>query len=467
MVHFVDTEVKTTAFEEHIEKNTNEQLYLDLKHKIKESGVEFIYYVLITISGRVVTKAVPAKHLLRNLEKGIQLHRSAISDLQTTRDGIYIGGGVQSPEITAVPEPDTFQVLPWDRSMGLFFCTIYESPYLPDVGGNIFYADIRARLRQVHKEFKNRTGYVLKSGCEPEMSWIGKDIEVKTRPGSSPAYHMGSFEIMRPIYKTVMRYAEAMGFDMIESDYEDPTQLEMNWMFDNCEMTADRLLLYRMICRQVASENGVIASFMPKPYTNSMGNGCHHNLSLWDENGTNALEEPGRKDIHLTDVGAYALGGLLKHSPAATAIMASTVNSYKRYWDVGLFAPSVLNWGFDNRSCTVRISGIGRLEYKIPDASVNPYLSHTMILKSMEDGILNQIDPGQPDDGDSLGKTDKQYLPRTLGEALELFAESDIAYEALPNGLAELYLELKNDEWARACSAVTDWEFDMYLDYLP
>lgn len=467
MVHLVDAVVDTTALDMHIEKNTNEQLYLDLKHKIKESGVEFIYYVLITISGRVVTKAVPAKHLLRNLEKGIQLHRSAISDLQTTTDGIYIGGGVQSPEITAVPDPETFQILPWDRSMGLFFCSVYEPAYLPEVGGSVFYADIRARLKQVHQEFKDRTGYILKSGCEPEMSWIGKDIEVKTRPGSSPAYHMGSFEIMRPIYKSVMRYAEEMGFDMIESDYEDPTQLEMNWMFDNCEKTADRLLLYRMICRQVASEHGVIASFMPKPYTDSMGNGCHHNLSLWDENGANVLEEPGRRDIHLTDTGLYALGGLLKHSPASTAIMASTVNSYKRYWDVGLFAPSVLNWGFDNRSCTVRISGIGRLEYKVPDASVNPYLSHTMILKSMEDGLLNEIDPGQPDEGDSLGETDKQHLPRTLGEALELFSKSEIAYEAFPNGLAELYLELKNDEWARACSAVTDWEFDMYLDYLP
>lgn len=467
MVQLAENTQVLSSLDLHRERNTNEQLYLDLKHKIEESGVEFIYYALVTLTGRVVTKAVPAHHLMRNLEKGIQLHRSAISDLQTTRDGIYIGGGVQSPEITAIPDPETFHVLPWDRSMGFFFCTVYEPEYLPEIGGSLFYADVRARLKQAHAEFQRNTGYTLKSGCEPEMSWIGKDIEVKTRPGSSPAYHLGSFEIMRPIYKSVMTYAAQMGFDMIESDYEDPSQLEMNWMFDNCEHTADRLIIYRLICRQVAIEQNVIASFMPKPYTNSMGNGCHHNLSLWDKQGRNVFEEPGRRDIHITEKARHALGGLLKYSPEMTAVMASTVNSYKRYWDVGLFAPSVLNWGFDNRSCTVRISGIGRMEYKIPDASVNPYLSHTMILKAMEYGLSRQIDPGEPDEGDSLGETDKQFLPRTLGDALKLFEQSEIAYEALPNGLAELYLSLKHDEWARACSSVTDWEFNMYLDYLP
>lgn len=456
----------TTAMDRHKERNTNESVYQDLLRKIKESGVEFIYYAMITLSGRVVTKAVPAKHLLRNLEKGVQLHRTALSDLQAGRNGVLLGGGIQSPEITAIPDVDSFKVLPWDRNMGMFFCTIYEPEYRPEIGGSLFYADVRSRLQHAHREFEQKTGLVLKSGCEPEMSWIGDQIEVKARPGASPAYHFGSFEVMRSIYKQVMRYAEELGFDMIESDYEDPTQLEMNWMFDRCELTADRLLLYRLLCKQVAREHNVIASFMPKPYTSSMGNGCHHNLSLWRGN-ENILMEAGRRDIHLTDAGRHMVGGLLKHSAGAMPILASTVNSYKRYWDVGLFAPSVLNWGMDNRSCTIRLSGNGRLEYKIPDASVNPYLSHTVILKAIEDGLQNRIDPGEADVDDCINPGDKILLPATLGDAIREFESNSIVQSALPNGLSDLYLALKKEEWARACSAVTNWEFDMYLEYLP
>ena len=117
------------------------------------------------------------------------------------------------------------------------------------------------------------------------MSWLGEDVEVWSQPNVSPAYHVGALETMRPIVKRVIAYAQAMGLDMIEGDYEDTGQLELNFQFDRCERTCDRLVTYRQICAQVAREFGVIASFMPKP-RRPMANGCHHNLSLWrgDEN---------------------------------------------------------------------------------------------------------------------------------------------------------------------------------------
>ncbi|AUZ05657.2 MULTISPECIES: glutamine synthetase family protein [Vitreoscilla] len=456
----------TTALDVHKHLNTQSQKTEDILKKVKDSGVDYIYYQVVALSGRVVAKAVPAKQLMRNLEKGIQFHRTAMSDLQATRAGVLLGGGVQASELIALPDIDTFNVLPWDKQMGSFFCTAYEPEHVPEIGGQILGTDARANLRHVHQQFKNKHGLTLKTGCEPEMSWIGDDIKVHVRPGASPAYHMGSFEIMRPIYKKVMEYASAMGLDMIEGDYEDPTQLELNWMFDDCELTADRLITYRLICRQVAREHGVIASFMPKPYTSSMGNGCHHNFSLWDAHGDNVLMEKGRRELHLTDVGHHALGGVLNHASGAMMVMASTVNSYKRFWDTGLFAPSIVNWGMDNKSCTVRLSANGRLEYKTPDSSVNPYLSHALMLAAMDDGIVHKMDPGMPSSRDSYAESGR-VLPLTLGDAIKEFENDSVMFGALPAEMANLYRDLKADEWARACSAVTDWEYNMYLEYLP
>lgn len=454
-----------TNLDAHRHHNTQSQNTEDVLKKVKDSGVDYIYYQVVTLSGRVIAKAVPAKHITRNLEKGIQFHRTAMSDLQADRAGNLLGGGAQAAEFTAIPDIDTFNVLPWDKQMGSFLCTAYEPDHIADIGGSILGTDSRAHLRQTHLAFQNRTGLTLKTGCEPEMSWIGDDIKVQVRAGASPAYHMGSFEIMRPIYKKVMEYATAMGLDMIEGDYEDPTQLELNWMFDSCEKTADRLIIYRLICRQVAKEHGVIASFMPKPYTSSMGNGCHHNFSLWAGNN-NVLMEENRRELHITDIGKHALGGLLQHASGSMMVMASTVNSYKRFWDTGLFAPSIVNWGMDNKSCTVRLSGNGRLEFKVPDSSVNPYLSHSLILAAIEDGINNKIDPGAPCSKDSYAENGKT-LPLTLGDAIKEFQNDAVMYNALPSQMADLYTRLKADEWARACSAVTDWEYNMYLEYLP
>lgn len=456
-----------TALDLHRELNTSSSAAADLAAKIRESGVEYIYYQVVTLSGRVLAKVVPAKHLLRNLEKGVQFHRTALTDLQTTRSGVLLGGGAQAAEFTAIPDIASFNVLPWDRSIGAFFCRLYEPDHRPEVGGKPLATDARGNLYRAHDEFTRETGLRLKSGCEPEMSWLGEKLEVQVRTGASPAYHLGNLELMRPIFKKVMEYSIAMGLDMIEGDYEDPGQLELNWMFDSCELTADRLLTYRMICRQVAREFGVIASFMPKPSTGSMGNGCHHNVSLW-RGEQNVFAEAGRRELHLTDIGRHALGGMLHHAPASMMVMASTVNSYKRFWDTGLFAPTRINWGMDNKTCTVRLSANGRLEYKLPDASVNPYLSHALLLAAMRDGLQNRIDPGPSESKDSYaGGGAAARLPLTLGEAVNAFDQSEVMRAALPEEMSQLYRDLKADEWARACGAVTDWERKMYLEYLP
>ena len=456
-----------TPLDEHREQNTSQEAVEELTREVESSGVEYIYYQGVTVTGRVIGKVVPAKHLSRNLQKGVNLHRTAISDLMGNRDGELFGGGVHAAEFTAMPDMDTFQVLPWDTSVARFLCRIYEPDHLPEVGGQPLATDSRGNLFRVHAQFEEKTGLRLKSGCEPEMSWAGPGTDVTFAAGSSPAYHIENLELMRPVYQKVISYAQAMGLDMIEADYEDPGQVEMNWMFDDADLTADRLVTYRMICKQVARELGLEASFMPKPSTGQMGNGCHHNLSLWDGD-VNVLED-GRQELHLTDTGLHALGGILTHAAGSMLIMGPTVNSYKRYWDAGQFAPSQINWGMDNKTCTVRLSANGRLEYKLPDASVNPYLSHAALITAIQDGLDNKIDPGAPTVGSSYGGVSENFepLPLTLSEAVNAFAQDEVVRSSMPDTLADLLLDMKRDEWARFCAAVTDWEFERYWAAIP
>jgi glutamine synthetase len=457
-----------TPLDQHRDANADAARVQEIAAAIETSGVEFVYYQGVTITGRVIGKVVPAKHLRRNLERGVNLHRTAISDLQSDRAGNLLGGGVHAFEFTAMPDLDTFAVLPWDTSVARFFTRIYEPDHLPGVGGRRLATDSRGVLRRVHTEFTERTGLVMRSGTEPEMTWKGPGTQVRFAPGSSPAYHVENLEIMRPVYQRVVRYAQALGLDMIEGDYEDPGQLELNWMFDVAELTADRLVTYRQVCRQVARELGLVASFMPKPATGMMGNGCHHNVSFW-RGEVNVLAEPGRTDLHVTDEGRHILGGILSHAAGTMLVNGSTVNSYKRYWDAGQFAPSQINWGMDNKTCTVRLSANGRFEYKLPDASVNPYLSHAALVAAAEDGLANSLDPGPAQVGSSYEGDQTRFapLPLTLAAAIEAFAKDDVVRGALGEELSDLLVEYKTDEWARFCAAVTDWEQSQYEQAIP
>ncbi|TCK21076.1 glutamine synthetase family protein [Pseudonocardia endophytica] len=450
------------AFDRHRSSNTDPATVARCQD-VLGSAVEFVYYMVPTIGGRTVAKVVPAGHLERMLAKGICFHRTALTDLQSTRDGDLVGGGIEAREFWGLPQPETLQVLPWDPTVARVFCRAYEPPHLTGVGGRIMALDTRALAQVAHEGFIARTGLELRSGLEPEMTWAGPGMEVQTKDGQSPAYQVENLERMRPVFQRVIRYARALGLDMIQGDYEDDGQLELNWDFDRADTTADRLITYRQICKQVARELGLQASFMPKPTNGKMGNGCHHNLSLW-RGGQNVVED-GRVELHVTEQARQAIAGMLVHSPGAALVMGSTVNSYKRYWDVGQFAPDEPTWGLDNRGAAVRISSNGRMEHRLPDAAVNPYLSMVYLLASIEDGLARELDAGEPDvaGGDVAGIR----LPRTLGEAIEAFRADAYLMDAVPAELTSVYLELKSDEWARFCGTITQWEFDQYWEMLP
>ncbi len=454
----------TDALTTHREANANAAD--ELAARIKQANVEFIYYHFVSINGRVLAKVVPAAHLKRSLDKGVQFHGSAIADVAADRHGELFGGGIAAEEFAVMPDADSFQVLPWEPSVGRFLCSLYRRDDSHRDPGAPLSTDVRGVMRRAINGLEERTGYELRSGTEPEVTWKGEGYDPVARPGVSTAYHAGTLELTREIYQRVIRYALAMGIDMIEGDYEDAGQIELNFMYDRADRTADRLLTYRQICVQVARELGIEVTFMPKPEVGIMGNGCHHNLSLWKD-GHNAFAEPDRRELHITETAKHALGGLLAHAAESMAVYGSTVNSYKRYWDAGQFAPSRVDWGLDDRSRSVRISASGRLELKLPDSIVNPYLSHALIAAAMEDGLTNAIDPGPAPDRGVTGPEKFDSLPLTLGDAVEKFAGSAFVRGALGADLTDLYTEFKRDEWARFCGAVTDWEDIMYRQWIP
>ncbi len=451
-----------TAFTRHQEANLRPDVLSALGERIRETGVKYIYYMVPTLGARTIAKVVPAEHFERMLRKGIAFHRTALTDLQTSREGELIGGGVAAHEFWGLPEPETFQVLPWDPEVARIFCTAYDPPHLAG-GGKLIPLDTRALFIAAHRSFTERTGLELRSGLEPEMTWVGPGIEVVSKDDQSPAYQVENLEKMRPVYKKVIGYSQAMDFNMIQGDYEDDGQIELNWEYDRAELTSERMTTYRQICKQVARELGLQASFMPKPYNGKMGNGCHHNLSLWrgDEN----VIEDGRIELHATDIARNAIAGMLLHTPGSMLVMGSTVNSYKRYWDAGQFAPSGADWGLDTRGVAIRISANGRMEYRLPDASVNPYLSHLYLLAAIEHGLSARLDPGDP--GRPSEAIAEVVVPNTLGTAIEAFEADEYLMGAMPEELTRIFLQLKRDEWARYCGQITQWEFDQYWEAIP
>ena len=346
-----------------LEKNAAAEA--ELAARIREAGVEYIYYQFLSLSGRVLAKVAPADQLARNLSRGVQFHGSAVTDLAVGRDGGLIASGYEREESWPSPTHRRSRSCHGIRHSVDSSAIFYRRTDLPERPGEPLATCVRGALSRGARALPSpdRLRATKRHRAGDELAGRRRISVVEQR--TDPSYHMGALELMRPIVKRVITYAREFGLTMIEGDYEDNGQVELNFQYDNCELTCDRLITYRQICSQVADEFGVTATFMPKPSETAMANGCHHNLSLWS-GGENVFIDPGNPQIHVTEVARHAVGGLLSNSRSMLAFLASTVNSYARYWHVGAFAPTIANWGFDNRTCAIRVSASGRLSTSFP-----------------------------------------------------------------------------------------------------
>jgi glutamine synthetase len=470
-----------TDLDRFVAADGRQALVEDVRRRIDAEGVTYIYYQFPSVTGRIMGKGVPAPHWESIASKGFQLVYGATANLFTDRHGEYIGYGPEAAELVGIPEPETFEVLPWDRKVARVWCTLFRNREERGDPGAFLSADCRGNLHRIQRRFEEATGLHLRAGTEPEMMWLKQNPDgslMQAADGSVAGmskpycYHIDQFSEFQPIIHKVIEYGQALGLDMIQGDHEDaPGQLELNFNFDRAEKTADNLSTYRQICKQVGREMNAFPCFMPKPFMGVSANGCHHNISLWrgDENAFMPDTDDQQKP---SQVGLWAIGGILKHLGALTAVTASTVNSYRRLWDTGFWAPVFADWGFQNRTTALRVSAPGRFEYRSVDSAVNPYLSMAALIGAMWDGIDNQIDPGEPEERNiyeamSAGKEVKK-IPMTFGDALEaLEADEVIKDAALPGEMYNVFMHYKRDEWERYCATVTDWDVKEYLDVLP
>ena len=414
-------------------------------------------------------KGVVASFFPQVAMKGYQLVYGATANLFTDRYGNYIGFGPEESELAAVADLDTFEVLPWDPRVARVFCDCYDTET-----GDLLDADPRQNLKRIAHDFEEELGLQFLIGIEPEMMWLKKP-----QPGEEPegvtkpyCYHIHQFEELRPVLMDVVEYGQALGLDMSYGDHEDaPGQLELNFRFDRPVRTADNITTYRQICAAVARKHGLLATFMPKPFTGVSANGHHHHFTLIDDEGAQRLPRPGR-------AGAAVRDGAPLPRRSARALPRADV---RRQPHGQLLLPHVGHrlLGADLQELGLaephhdRARGLGRA-VRVPRRRLllQP-LPHgqAALLRAGLDGIRNEIDPGEPQQGNTYDLLQQgvqiEKVPDSLGAALEALKADEVVRSALPGRLYEVFHWYKNDEWERYLAAVTDWERDEYLEVLP
>ena len=394
-------------------------------------------------------------------------------------DGSAIEGfaRVYESDMLAKPDPSTFSILPWRAEApgtARMFCDIM----LPD--GNPSYADPRYVLKRTLARAAEM-GFTFYT--HPEIEFFLFEEKPKRGEAPVPVDSGGYFDhtpnvVGHDFRRQAITMLEAMGISVEFSHHEGaPGQQEIDLRYADALSTADNIMTFRLVVKEVALEQGVFASFMPKPFTDHPGSGMHVHLSLF-EGDRNAFHEAGAP-YQLSRVGRSFIAGLLRHAPEITAITNQWVNSYKRLHGGGE-APAFISWGHNNRSALVRVPmykpGKGnstRIELRSPDSACNPYLSFAVILAAGLKGIEMEYElpEGAEDDVWSLSPAERRALgiaplPTDLAEAIAAMEKSELVAETLGEHVFDHFLRNKRAEWAEYRRQVTAFELDRYLPVL-
>ena len=434
---------------------------------IKGRDVHFVRFWFTDVLGNMKSFAVIPSELENAFDDGMGFDGSCVEGFCRTRES----------DMLAFPDASTFQVLPWrpeSNAVGRMFCDIRT----PD--GKPFEGDPRQVLaREVQRALD--MGYVLNVGPELEFFYF------KDQHSTEVLDHGGYFDLTSLDYASDLRRdtvltLEKMGIPVEYSHHENgPSQHEIDLRFTDALSMADAVMTYKLVVKEIAMKHGVYASFMPKPMSGEPGSGMHVHMSLFDFDGNNVFfDEADTQGYHLSTTAKQFLAGILKYAPEYALITNPCVNSYKRLL-AGGEAPIYLSWARANRSTLVRVPGYRpnrevacRLELRSPDPSANPYLAFSVILAAGLAGIEEGLEPPAPvEDRDlftqsrqELRKQGFQTLPESLGDAVELFAESKLMHDVLGEHICNYLVEAKRAEWDAYQSNVSEWERSRYLAVL-
>jgi len=446
----------------------------DLLSRVREDGVKFISLQFTDVTGSVKSVDIPVGRLSEALDAGIWFDGSSVEGFAR----------IQESDMRLILDPDTYAVLPWsplEFRRARFYCDIFQ----PD--GKPFPGDPRGSLKRVLEVVKAR-GWTYNVGPEPEFFLFkrnGKDSAYSSSSSIHPVPNdVGSYfdfssndEAVR-VRTELMDALSGMGLNMEMGHHEVAIgQHEIDFRFDNALRTADNVLTFKYTVKAIAAQHDLVASFMPKPIFGINGSGMHCHQSVFDSAGNNLFFD-AKDEYKLSPLAYGFITGQLTHARALSAVVAPTVNSYKRLVP-GYEAPVYIGWAQINRSALIRIprytpgSEVGtRAELRCPDPSANPYLAFTVMLTAALDGIDRKLPVPKPLNNVNIYHLTEEErasmnissLPGSLSEALRELEKDEIVKEALGTVLYDAFSRAKWAEIEEYRMKVTDWEVERYLE---
>jgi len=441
-----------------------------MHERLIDDGIEHLWVAYADYNGRTQGKSAPRSRFESVFRSGITFAQANLGHNVLDIGAPDTRFGADSGDFFAVPDPSSYATFPLFAATGRVSCWMRQEDGAPWLGDPRW-------LLQLQVDALAALGFTARVAFEPEgyLFRLGDDGE--PAPADQTAmFSLDGLETHADLLHRISDTLETMGvgLEQIATEYG-PGQFEVNIRHADPVKAADDLLTVRDVARALARRDGLVASFMPKPFATAAGSGLHVHISLWDRDQANRnAMEPDNRDTHpsgLSGAGRAFLGGLLRHAPALAGIGAPTVNSYKRLLP-GSWAPAHAAYAVGNRSSFVRIPGSAqpRIEVRSGDNTANPYLFLAALLAAGAEGLREDLDPGPPAEGD-LGHMSREQsrargiamLPRTAPEALDAVAADALMREALGPIVFSEWLAVKRSEIALYDTAVSSWERTAYL----
>lgn len=411
---------------------------------------------------------VLVNHFARTVSSGVAFCRSVLGT--TPRGGVVdIEGGLSAglPDILAFPDVSTLLPVPWERGVAHCIADLYNADGTPAQDSP------RHVLRMVAEQYRE-LGITPVVGPELEFYILEREEDSPTGwkrygEGTGNVYVSGLKGDPENVLLDSLRLLGQYGIDVVAANHEFSSgQFEINLWHGPALDAADRAHRFKAAVKELARKLGHLATFMPKPFNDEGGSGFHLHFSMWSEDDKPLFDDPSASD-GLSKLARHAIGGILAHAPALTAVSNPTINSYKRFGPDTL-APWLVDWGLDNRSAMVRIpperGSAARLELRLGDSSANPYLATAGMLAAALLGIRHEIEPPEALVGYGYDTSKAAMLPKSLSEALDALEEDKEFAGVLGDQFVAAFTTYKRDEIERFNSFITDWEFQEYTYHI-
>ncbi|MCK5362015.1 MAG: type III glutamate--ammonia ligase [Gammaproteobacteria bacterium] len=432
---------------------------VDLDKVAKSEGIKYFLISFVDLFGVLRSKLVPARAIGQMQEDGAGFAGFAA----------WLDMTPAHPDMFSVPDPDSLIQLPWKPEVAWLAGDLW-------MDGKPVEASPRIALKRQIEKLAAQDLY-MKSGVECEYflinsdgTAIADDRDTQEKPCYDQAALMRRYDIISEICDCMIEF----GWNPYQNDHEDANgQFEMNWDYDDALVTADRHVFFKYMVKSIAENHGLRATFMPKPFPNLTGNGCHAHVSVWDKSGSvNKFLDDG-DEMGLSKLAYQFLGGVIHNADSLAAIFNPSVNSYKRIdatvtLSGATWSPNAISYSGNNRTHMVRIPDPGRFELRLMDGAANPYLLQAGVLAAGLDGIHNDRDPGQRLDINMYTEGHKmrriRRLPLNMLDAVRLFDKSKVLREAFGDELVSSYVKLKLEDWRNYATTISQWERDHTLD---